>query len=152
MQRASARPSGDRQKQSQQRGQSFGGGAGKAIQERRRQLLSGDGRHEGGRGHPPERACGEDIAPPLAPALNRVAACADKVGELANRRRRAIAYRRNQHDDRAEKHLAPRENRNDEGVARLRQSCTAQQKLKRKLWSAPSPAGPPLGLRRKLPE
>src|SRR6516165_1703943 len=62
--------SGDRSDEAQQRDEAIGGVPGEAVEERCRQMLVIDRRHEHGAGNLPERCCREALAPPPPPALD----------------------------------------------------------------------------------
>jgi len=67
-----------RQQQTQYRDEPIPAAADEPLDQRGRQAIQIDRRHEGGRGLAPERACREPVAPPLAPALHRPAVDADQ--------------------------------------------------------------------------
>ena len=97
---------GDRREPAQQRLQSIPGAAGKALQQRRRQLPDRHRRHQGcGRGAPEGRG-DQRLGPPLAPAHDRVAADPHPLLEQsAARRRRPTAQRRDEHHHGAQVNL-----------------------------------------------
>src|SRR5208337_2664958 len=100
--------SGDRGEEAQQRNEPLAAAAVKALDQRDRQAIVIDGRHECGPADLPERARREGVAPPLSPALDRPAVDADQLGQLSHPRGgRAFPHDRDQHDDRGEIDLAP---------------------------------------------
>ena len=81
--------SGDRGEEAQQRNEPLAVAAAKALDQRDRQAIVIDGRHECGPADLPERARREGVAPPFSPALDRPAVDADQLGQL--RIRAAVA-------------------------------------------------------------
>src|SRR5712691_2751493 len=73
--------SGDGADEAQQRDEAIGGVTGEAFEERRRQTLVVDRRHERGASNLPERRCREALAPPRPPALDGAAVDADGLRE-----------------------------------------------------------------------
>src|SRR5271157_5547520 len=113
--------SGDRGEEAQQRKEPLAAAAVKALDQRDRQAIMIDGRHEGGPADLPERARREGVAPPLSPALDRPAVDADQLGQLSHPRGgRAFPHDRDQHDYRGEIDLAP-----EKPERRRRSACAA---------------------------
>ena len=113
--------SGDRGEEAQQRKEPLAAVAAKALDQRDRQAIVIDGRHECGPADLPERARREDVAPPRSPALDRPAVDADQRGQLSHPRGgRALPHDRDQHDCRGEIDLAP-----EEPQRRRRCACAA---------------------------
>ena len=102
--------SGDRSDEAQQRDEAIGGVPGEAVEERCRQMLVIDRRHEHGAGNLPERCCREALAPPPPPALDGAAIDADGLREAVDPRcRHAVAQNPHQHHDGGEIDLAAKE-------------------------------------------
>src|SRR5208282_6091155 len=113
--------SGDRGEEAQQRNEPLAAAAIKALDQRDRQAIVIDGRHEYSPADLPERARREGIAPPLSPALDRPAVDADQLGQLSHPRGgRAFPHDRDQHDYRGEIDLAP-----EKPERRRRSACAA---------------------------
>ena len=74
--------SGDGSDEAQQRDEAIGGVTGEAFEQRGRQTVVIDRRHERGASDLPERRRREAVAPPYPPALDRAAIDADDVGQL----------------------------------------------------------------------
>src|SRR5208283_2068640 len=140
--------SGDRGEEAQQRKEPLAAAAVKALDQRDRQAIVIDGRHECGPADLPERARRKGVAPPLSPALDRPAVDADQLGQLSHPRGgRTFPHDRDQHDDRGEIDLAPEKpqrRRRCAGAATVAGAAEAE----RQSCSSPSPAGRPRGLRR----
>jgi hypothetical protein len=99
--------SSDRADEAQQRDEAIGAVTGEAFEERCRQMLVIDRRHERGAGYLPERRCREALAPPPAPALDGAPVNADRLRESFHPGGRyAVSQGGNQHDDGGEIDLA----------------------------------------------
>src|SRR5271165_5647762 len=113
--------SGDRGDEAQQRNEPLPATAGEALDQRGRQAILIDRRHEYGPADLPERARREGAAPPLSPALDRPAVDANQLGQLSHPRGgRALPHDRDQHYYRGEIDLAP-----EEPERRRRSACAA---------------------------
>src|SRR5271157_522019 len=113
--------SGDRGEETQQRKEPLAAVAVEALDQRDRQAIGIDGRHECGPADLPERGRREDVAPPRSPALDRPAVDADQRGQLSHPRGgRALPHDRDQNDCRGEIDLAP-----EEPQRRRRCACAA---------------------------
>src|ERR1700756_77211 len=92
-------PSGDGAEKAQQRDHALlYAAAGEALEQRSRNPLRIDRRHERGSRVLPERRCREDLPPPAAPALKAAAIDTDELFEPSHPCRTALVQDRNQSD------------------------------------------------------
>src|SRR6202049_3574648 len=102
--------SSERAHEAQQRDQTIGVVTGEAFDERGRQPVLIDRRHERGASDLPEWCRGEALTPPRAPALDGAAVDPDQLVKFPHAPRcRAVPQDRNQHHDRGDVDLGAEE-------------------------------------------